>query len=79
MRWSSIRPGRSSKRCCRGAEVNLDFTSPLLTALAVVNVVLIAISAPRSAQLSVGGGVVLLSGLLLKDWVLGLVYLVQMP
>lgn len=59
--------------------MSLNLTTPLLTALAVVNVVLIVAGARRPARLSIGGGIVVLSVLLLKDWVEGLVYLLALP
>jgi hypothetical protein len=59
--------------------VDLNFTTPLLAILAVVNVVVILARAPRRVQLGIGGGVVLVSALLLKDWVEGLVYLTTLP
>ncbi|OLB96308.1 MAG: hypothetical protein AUH30_13010 [Candidatus Rokubacteria bacterium 13_1_40CM_68_15] len=59
--------------------MGLNVTTPLLTALAIVNALLIAGGAPRRMQLSVGAGLILLSALLLKDWIEGLLYLLLMP
>jgi len=59
--------------------VGLNVTTPLLTALAVVNALLILGGASRRTQLGVGVGLILLSVLLLKDWIEGLLYLLRMP
>jgi hypothetical protein len=59
--------------------VDLNLTTPFLAALAVVNVVVILAGAPRRLQLGVGGGLVVLTAWLLKDWVEGLVYLNTLP
>ena len=59
--------------------MGLNVTTPLLTALAVVNALLIAVGASRRTQLGVGVGLILLSALLLKDWIEGLLYLLRMP
>jgi hypothetical protein len=59
--------------------VGLNVTTPLLTALAIVNALLIVGGASRRTQLSVGAGLILLSALLLKDWIEGLLYLLRMP
>ena len=57
----------------------LNLTPPLLTALAVANALLIVNQASRRIQLTIGTGLVVLAGLLLKDWVEGLAYLIFMP
>jgi len=57
----------------------LNLTTPLLTALAVANALLIVNQASRRIQLTIGTGLVVLAGLLLKDWVEGLAYLIFMP
>ena len=59
--------------------MGLNFTTPLLTALTVANALLIVAGASRRIQLVVGGGLIVLSGLLFKDWIEGLVYLLSMP
>ena len=59
--------------------MGLNVTTPLLTALAVVNALLILGGASRRTQLGVGVGLILLSALLLKDWIEGLLYLLRMP
>ena len=59
--------------------VSLNLTTPLLTALAVVNIVLVVAGARRPTQLSIAGGIVVLAVVLLKDWVEGLVYLLTLP
>ena len=59
--------------------MGLNVTTPLLTALALANACLIARGASRRTQLGVGAGLLALSGLLFKDWVEGLVYLLLMP
>jgi hypothetical protein len=59
--------------------VGLNVTTPLLTALAIVNALLIVAGASRRTQLGVGVGLILLSALLLKDWIEGLLYLLLMP
>ena len=59
--------------------MGLNVTTPLLTALAVVNALLILGGASRRTQLGVGVGLILLSVLLLKDWIEGLLYLLRMP
>jgi len=59
--------------------LGLNVTTPLLTALALANACLIARGASRRTQLGVGAGLLALSGLLFKDWVEGLVYLLLMP
>jgi len=59
--------------------VGLNVTTPLLTALAIVNALLIVGGASRRTQLGVGVGLILLSALLLKDWIEGLLYLLRMP
>jgi len=56
-----------------------NLTTPLLTALAVANALLIVNKASRRIQLTIGTGLVVLAGLLLKDWVEGLAYLMFMP
>ena len=59
--------------------MGLNVTTPLLTALAIVNALLIVAGASRRARLGVGVGLILLSALLLKDWIEGLLYLLWMP
>ena len=59
--------------------MGLNVTTPLLTALAIVNALLIVGGASRRTQLGVGVGLILLSALLLKDWIEGLLYLLRMP
>jgi hypothetical protein len=59
--------------------VGLNVTTPLLTALAILNALLIVGGASRRTRLGVGVALILLSALLLKDWIEGLLYLLLMP
>ena len=59
--------------------MGLNVTTPLLTALALVNACLIVTGASRRTQIGVSASLIVLSGLLFKDWIEGLVYLVLMP
>jgi hypothetical protein len=59
--------------------VELNFTTPLLAALAVVNAVAVLARAPRRVHLVVSAGIVGLAAVLLKDWLQGLIYLTSLP
>jgi len=59
--------------------VGLNVTTPLLTMLAIVNTLLIATDASRRTRLSVAAGLIVLSGLLFKEWIEGFIYLLLMP
>ena len=59
--------------------VGLNVTTPLLTMLAIVNTLLIATEASRRTRLSVAAGLIVLSGLLFKEWIEGFIYLLLMP
>jgi len=57
----------------------LNLTTPLLMALALLNVALLFFRASRRLKLGVGVAIAGLASVLLKDWLEGLLYLLQMP
>lgn len=59
--------------------MDLDPTTPLLVALALLNAALVVARASLRAQLFVGLGLVVLSSILLRDWIEGALYLALMP
>ena len=58
---------------------SLDLTIPLLAVAAAANVACVLRGAPRRWQVALGVCLAVLSGLLLKSWIEGLVYLIVMP
>jgi hypothetical protein len=59
--------------------MELNLTTPLLTALALINLALIFHPVSRRMKLLIGVAMVGLSSLLLKDWLDGLLYILHMP
>lgn len=60
-------------------QMELNLTIPLLTVLALINLVLIFYPVSRRMKLLIGVVIAGLSVLLLKDWLDGLLYILHMP
>src|SRR5262249_59126074 len=79
------RKARTLHRLTGQARVNsdvllgLNVTTPLLTMLAIANTLLIVTEASRRTQLSVAVGLIVVSALLLKEWIEGFASLLLMP